>query len=122
METKNNFVVSGCVRHVFACVGIGFMACALSSTAYADDLSDELKFIDELQRLRMPDIAETIIEETRKRFKPAEYPEVTTQLKVREIQGLLWQGKFDEVQKMVDAIKDKNSEEYWALVLSMADS
>jgi TolA-binding protein len=123
METKNNFVVSGCVRHVFACVGIGFLACAFSSSAaYADELSDELKFIDELQRLRMPDIAETVIEETRKRFKPAEYPDVTTQLKVREIQGLLWQGKFAEVQKIVDSIKDKNSEEYWALVLAMADS
>jgi len=122
METKNNFVVSGCVRQVFACVGIGFIACALSSSpAYADELSDELKFIDELQRLRMPDIAETVIEEARKRFKPAEYPEITNQLKVREIQGLLWLGKFAEVQKMVDAIKDKNSEEYWALVLAMAD-
>jgi TolA-binding protein len=121
METKNNFVVSGCVRHVFACVGIGFLACALSSTAYADELSDELKFIDELQRLRMPDIAETVIEEARKRFKPAEYPDVANQLKVREIQGLLWLGEFAKVQTMVDAIKDKNSEEYWALVLAMAD-
>ena len=99
------------------------MACAfVHSSACADELSDELKFIDELQRLRMPDIAETVIAEARKRFKPAEYPEVSTQLKVREIQGLLWQGKFDEVQKMVDAITDKNSEDYWALVLSMADS
>lgn len=120
---KINFVVSGCVRHFFTYAGIGFISCAFSlSPAYADDLSDELKFIDELQRLRMPDIAETVIAETRKRFPAAEFPEVTTQLKVREIQGLLWQGKFPEVQKIVDAMKDKNSEEYWALVLAMADS
>ena len=123
MVTKNKFVVSGCVRHFFTYAGIGCIVCALSlSTAHADDLSDELKFIDELQRLRMPDIAETVIAETRKRFQVAEYPEVTTQLKVREIQGLLWQGKFAEVQKMVDSMQDKNSEEYWALVLAMADS
>jgi len=123
METKNNFVVSGCVRHFFTYAGIGFIVCALSlCTAHADDLSDELKFIDELQRLRMPDIAETVIAETRKRFPVSEYPEVTTQLKVREIQGLLWLGEFAKVQKMVDAISDKNGEEYWALVLSMADA
>ena len=120
---KNYFMVSSCVRHVLTCAGIGFIVCSISSSlAYANDLSEELKFIDELQRLRMPDIAETVITETRKRFSVAEYPEVTTQLKVREIQGLLWQGKFAEVQKMVDDMKDKNSEEYWALVLSMADS
>jgi TolA-binding protein len=123
MAMKNNFVLSGCSRHVLKYARFGAFVCVLFSThAFANELSEELKFIDELQRLRMPDIAETVIAETRKRFPVAEYPEVTTQLKVSEIKGLLCQAKFAEVQKMVDDMKDKNSEEYWALVISMADS
>ena len=66
MEMKNHFVFLGCVRHVFTYASIGCIVCALSvSTATATELSDELKFIDELERLRMPDIAETVIAETR---------------------------------------------------------
>ncbi|MFO7937771.1 MAG: tetratricopeptide repeat protein [Kiritimatiellia bacterium] len=81
------------------------------------ELKTELTYIKKLQQMRMPDIAEAVIEETRKKF-----PEASAQLKVQEIQGLLWQGKWDEVQKIIDGIKDKNSAEYWALVLSKADA
>lgn len=78
----------------------------------------ELVYIKMLQQqLRMPDIAEIVTEEAKKK-----YPEIGPQLKVLKIQGLLWQGKFDEVQKVIDAVKDKNSAEYWALVLSKADA
>ena len=80
-------------------------------------LREEFKYIDLLQQLRMPDIAEEVIAEAKKRF-----PEAAPQLKVREIQGLLWQGKFEDVKKVVDAMPDKNSAEFWALTLAMADA
>ena len=80
-------------------------------------LKTELAYIKMLQQMRMPDIAEVVIEEAKKKF-----PDAAAQLKVQEIQGLLWQGKWDEVQKIIDAIKDKNSAEYWALVLAKADA
>jgi tetratricopeptide (TPR) repeat protein len=92
--------------------------CALAQAGAADqELREEFQYIDLLQQLRMPDIAEEVIGEARKRF-----PEAAAQFKVRETQGLLWQGKFDEVQKIVDAIPDKNGADYWALTLAMADS
>ncbi|MDX9866778.1 MAG: hypothetical protein RBT78_02520, partial [Kiritimatiellia bacterium] len=107
--------------HGLALVWCGVALSALLSRAQgnADDqaLREEFKYIDALQQLRMPDLAEEVIAEAKKRF-----PEAAAQFKVREIQGLLWQGKFDEVKKVVDAIPDKNGEEYWALNLAMADA
>lgn len=80
-------------------------------------LEQELRYIDLLQRdLMMPDIAEEVIVELRKKF-----PEAIAELKVREINGQLSQGKFAEVQKVIDAMPDKNAPEYWAMVLAMAD-
>ena len=81
------------------------------------ELKTELTYIKLLQQMRMPDIAEQVIEETKRRF-----PEASAQLKVQEIEGLLWQGKFDDVQKIIDAISDKNGAEYWALKLAKADA
>jgi TolA-binding protein len=86
--------------------------------AAPDELAEEFKYIDLLQQqLRMPDIAEEVIADAKKRF-----PEAAAQFKVRETQGLLYLGKFDEVKKVIDAIADKNGAEYWALTLAMADA
>jgi len=93
-------------------------ACARAQGGVADDeLGTEFKYIDLLQQMRMPDIAEEVINEAKKRF-----PEAAAQFKVRETQGLLYLGKFDEVRAIIDAIKDKNSAEFWALTLAMADA
>ncbi len=81
------------------------------------ELKEELKYIELLQQWRMPDIAEEVIAEVKKA-----YPEAAAQIKVREFQGLLWQGKFPEVKAVIDAMPDKNSAEYWALTLAMADA
>jgi len=80
-------------------------------------LREEFKYIDLLQQLRMPDIADEVIAEAKKRF-----PEAAAQFKVREVQGLLWQGKFDDVKKVIEAMPDKNSADFWALNLAMADA
>ena len=82
----------------------------------------EERFIEALQKAGMPDIAEEVIAEARKRFPEAEHPGVTARLKVCEIRGQLSLGKFDDVKKIIAAIPDKNGTEYWALTLALADS
>jgi TolA-binding protein len=109
------------VRHVLVCASFGLIVCALTVSTFADELDDELVFIDALQRNRMSDIAEAVIKEARKRFPVEKYPDINTKLKVREIQILIWQNKMAEVEKIIAAMPDKNSPEYWAIVLAMAD-
>lgn len=96
--------------------GLGLSAMADSKETEAI-LREEFRYIDMLQQMRMPDIAEEVIAEVKARF-----PEAEAQLKVRETQGLLWQGKFEEVIKLIEAIPDKKSVEYWAQTLALADS
>ncbi|MBQ9430095.1 MAG: tetratricopeptide repeat protein [Kiritimatiellae bacterium] len=74
---------------------------------------NELHYIDVLQRNGYPDIAEEVIAEVRKRF-----PAAVAALRKKEIDGMLTLGKFDEVQKLIDAVSDKNGVEYWTLNLS----
>jgi len=80
------------------------------------DLENELIYITKLQELRMPDIAEVVIAEAKRKW-----PDAAARLKVLEFQGFLWQGKFSEVKSVIDAMPDKNSAEYWALNLALAD-
>jgi len=106
-------------------LGLAFLLCALLPLAFVQAqgsagegaLSQEIKYIEMLQQLRMPDIADEVIAEAKKL-----YPEAAAQFKVSEMQGLLSQGKFEDVKKAVDAVTDKNSAEYWALTLAMADA
>lgn len=107
----------GCRLAVLLCASLPVAGAWAQSNAAEDELAVEFKYIDLLQQMRMPDIAEEVIAEAKKRF-----PEAAAQFKVRETQGLLWQGKFDDVKKIIDAIKDKNSAEFWAMTLSMADA
>ncbi|MFA7172061.1 MAG: tetratricopeptide repeat protein [Kiritimatiellia bacterium] len=98
--------------------GFAFATSLVAQESKVDaELKEELKYIELLQQMRMPDIAEQVIADVKKA-----YPEAGPQLKVREFQGLLWQGKFDEVKVQIDAIPDKNSSEFWALTLAMADA
>ncbi len=123
MFTQYNALFRCGVRHILAYASFGFMVCALwPLSTFADELDDELKFVDELQRNRMSDIAEAVIKDIRKSFPADRFPEVTAKLKVREIQNLLWQNKMDEVKKIIAAMPDKNSAEFWAIVLTMADA
>ena len=123
MDMKYLNLMCVCGRRL--ALGAGLAVCLLSlraGGASESEFQDELRFIDALQWMRMPDIAEEVIAEARKRFPEAEFPEAGPQLKVRETQGLLSQGKFAEVQKVVDAMPDKNSAEYWALSLAIANA
>ncbi|MBP7637301.1 MAG: hypothetical protein KBA18_05450, partial [Kiritimatiellae bacterium] len=109
---------------IFGCRLVGLLSvviplCGAFAQASAEDeaLHVELRYIELLQQLRMPDIADEVIAETKKRF-----PEAAAKLKVSETKGLLSQGRFDEVQKVIDAIPDKNGVEFWALTLAKADA
>jgi tetratricopeptide (TPR) repeat protein len=83
--------------------------------------AEEVRYIEHLQQhMRMPDIAEEVIASARKVFQAL--PEAAPRLKVCEIQGQLSQGRFDDVQKVIDAIADKNGAEFWALTLAKADA
>lgn len=109
---------------IFGCRLVGLLSvviplCGAFAQASAEDeaLNVELRYIELLQQLRMPDIADEVIAETKTRF-----PEAAAKLKVSETKGLLSQGRFDEVQKVIDAIPDKNGVEFWALTLAKADA
>ncbi len=78
--------------------------------------TEELKYINALVEANMPDLAEPVIAAARTRW-----PNLAPRLKVLELQGALRLGKFADVQKVVDGMKEKNGE-YWALRLSMADA
>ena len=111
--------------NIFSCRGLVLllfvsMPCAhvwAQADAAEQELRDEFKYIEMLQQLRMPDIAEEVIVAAKKKF-----PEAAAKFKVSETQGLLSQGKFDDVQKVIDAIQDKNGAEFWALMLAKADA
>ena len=105
---------------IFIC---GLLAVALTGpvraqgTEAGDSIKEELEYIRLLQEMRMPDIAEEVIGDLK-----TKHPGAIAQLKVAEIQGQLSLGKFDEVQKVIDAIPDKKGLEFWALTIAKADA
>ena len=110
--------------HVLSCAvlaasGLAPLA-ARAADAPAEEAAaakEELKYIGALVEANMPDLAEPVIDAAKKRW-----PHLGPKLKVLELQGDLRLGRFADVQKVVDGIKDKKSGEYWALRLSMADA
>ena len=81
------------------------------------EFRQELEYIQKLHNLNMPDIAEEVIAELKRRF-----PAKVAELKVKELEVLLLQGQFDKAQEAIDAVKDKNSVEYWAMMLAKGDA
>lgn len=90
---------------------------AAPSPASDPAAEEELKYVGALVDANMPDFAEPVIDAAKKKW-----PHLGPKLRVLELQGDLRLGKFGDVQKVVDKIKDKKSGEYWALRLSMADA
>lgn len=94
-------------------------AAAAAAPSKAEDaaMKTELAYIGALVDANMPDLAEPVIAAAKKKW-----PQMGPKLKVLELQGALRLGKFADVQKVVDGMKDKKGGEYWALRLSMADA
>ena len=103
----------------FACAA--FLGARADGAAEADSADaaakEELRFINALVDAGMPDLAEPVIAAAKKKW-----PQIGPKLKVLELQGDLRLGKFEDVQKVIDGIKDKKGGEYWALRLAMADA
>ncbi|HRT28662.1 MAG TPA: hypothetical protein P5527_02615 [Kiritimatiellia bacterium] len=115
--SKKRSKIFGCWLVGLLSVGIPLCGAFAQTAAEEEALNEELKYIELLQQMRMPDIADKVIAETKARF-----PEAAAKLKVSELKGLLSQGRFDDVQEKIDAIPDKNGPEFWALTLAKADA
>ena len=110
-------VLAACTLAPVAAVRAADAPEAAPSKAEDAAMKEELKYIGALVDANMPDLAEPVIDAAKKKW-----PQLGPKLKVLEIKGDLRLGKFADVQKVVDGIKDKKSGEYWALRLSMADA
>ena len=75
---------------------------AAPSKAEDAAMKEELKYIGALVDANMPDLAEPVIDAAKKKW-----PQLGPKLKVLEIKGDLRLGKFADVQKVVDGMKDK---------------
>lgn len=110
-------VLAACTLAPVAAVRAADAPEAAPSKAEDAAMKEELKYIGALVDANMPDLAEPVIDAAKKKW-----PQLGPKLKVLEIQGDLRLGRFAEVQKVVDGMKDKKGGEYWALRLSMADA
>ena len=81
--TKKRSKIFGC--WLVGLLGVGIPLCGAFAQADAEKaLEDELKYIELLQQMRMPDIANEVIAETKARF-----PGRAAKLRVSELKGLL---------------------------------
>jgi tetratricopeptide (TPR) repeat protein len=78
-------------------------------------LAEEIRYAKLLQNAGMADYAKTILD----RIKD---PEVALMVKVLELQTDLSMGRFDAVKAKIAALPDQNSQEAWAMKLSLADA
>jgi Uncharacterized protein conserved in bacteria len=93
-----------------------FCAPAAAQQTIPRELAIELRFVDALNEINMPDYAELVLREVK-----AKYPAAETHVKRREIEIILKQGKFEDAKKLVSAEKDKDSSAAWGMRLLMAD-
>ena len=81
------------------------------------ELEAEIAYVDALVTFGFPDLAGPVIEETKKKW-----PESDARFFAIEVRGLLSLGKFDEAEKKIAALPDRNSPKFWAARLEVANS
>ena len=114
-----------CHNYVLAALAVGILAplayvhAADAAAAKADEaaMKEEVAYINALVNANLPDIATVVIESAKKKW-----PALGPRLKVSEMQGELRMGRFEKVEKEIEALKAKKGPEYWALKLAMADA
>ena len=114
-----------CHNYALAALAAGILAplaplsAADAAAAKADEaaMKEEVDYINALVNANMPDIATLVIDAAKKKW-----PALGPRLKVSEMQGELRMGRFEKVQKEIEALKEKKGPEYWALKLAMADA
>ena len=80
-------------------------------------LQAEVRYVEALVDSGFPDFAEPVIEATKKKW-----PEADTLFFAIEIRGMLSLGKFDEAEKKVASLPDRNGAKYWAARLEIANN
>ena len=80
-------------------------------------LKAEISYVEALVDSGFPDFAETVIAATKKKW-----PEADALFFAIEIRGMLSLGKFDEAEKRIAALPDRNGSKYWAARLEVANN
>ena len=79
-------------------------------------LSQELKYVDALNRAGFPDYADLVLRDIQ-----AKYPAAKAKLKVKMLEQVLQLGNFEEAQGIIDKEPNQDAPETWAMKLTMAD-
>ncbi|MBP5791241.1 MAG: tetratricopeptide repeat protein, partial [Kiritimatiellae bacterium] len=82
-----------------------------------EELQAEIRYVEALVDSGFPDFAEPVIAATKKKW-----PEADTLFFAIEIRGMLSLGKFDEAEKKVASLPDRNGAKYWAARLEIANN
>ena len=98
-------VLAACTLAPVAAVRAADAPEAAPSKAEDAAMKEELKYIGALVDANMPDLAEPVIDAAKKKW-----PQLGPKLKVLEIQGDLRLGRFAEVQKVVDGMKEAGAD------------
>ncbi len=80
-------------------------------------LRQEIRYVEALVDCGFPDFAEPVIAATKKKW-----PEADALFFAIEIRGMLLLRKFDEAEKAIAALPDRNGSKYWAARLEVANN
>ena len=80
-------------------------------------LAGEIAYVEALIDAGLPDFAEPVIAETKKKW-----PESEAAFFAIEIRGMLLLGKFDEANAKIASLPDRKSAKYWAARLEVANN
>ncbi|MDD5706319.1 MAG: tetratricopeptide repeat protein [Kiritimatiellae bacterium] len=95
----------------------GLKALAQQAAPANAELEEGLRYVRGLQALMLPQIADLVLAELE-----AKYPDAKARIEVRKLDGMLAQGKFEEVKKLIAARPNQDSAEVWAMKLALADA
>jgi tetratricopeptide (TPR) repeat protein len=120
--TSKCAVIFGCAALSFAPWGAVVAQEAASAAAAKEEkgnaaLDAEIAYVEALIDAGYPDYAAPVIAETKKKW-----PESEARFFAIEIRGLLSLGKFDEAEKKIAALPDRNGSKFWAARLVMANN
>lgn len=103
---------------VFSLIAAGsvFAETAAEEPQENPELEREIAYVEALVDSGYPDLAAPVIEATKKRW-----PEADVRFFAIEIRSLLALNKFEEAEKKIGALPDRNGTKYWAARLEFAN-
>ena len=81
------------------------------------ELEAEISYVEALVNYGYPDFAPPVIEATKKKW-----PESEVRFFAIEIRGMLSLGQFEEAEKKIASLPDRNSTKFWAARLEVANN